>query len=78
MDGLLSLSEMRALDQYVTARGDVFRAQSVGHFDEGGPHVRIEALIDASTMPPKIRRVVDLTDLGRAYSQAELSMGMTP
>ncbi len=78
MDGLVSLSEMRALDQYMTARGDVFRAQSVGHFDAGGPHVRLEAVINASTMPPEIRRIVDLTDLGRAYTQSELSLGMAP
>ena len=53
-------------------RGDVFRAQVVGHFDEGGPVCRLEVILDATVQPPKLLQIRDLTDLGRGFSHAQL------
>ncbi|MCA9242011.1 MAG: hypothetical protein KDA37_17495, partial [Planctomycetales bacterium] len=72
MDGLLSLEEMKALAPLVTGGGDVFRMQSVGFFEADGPATRIEAVVDASQMPPKILMRQDLTPLGAGYSPQEL------
>ncbi len=62
---------MRSLDPYLTARGDVYRAQVVGYFDGGGPVARAEAMIDATQKPPRVTFYRDLTDLGRGYSRAQ-------
>ena len=72
MNGQLDLPTLRALDQFITARGDVFRAQIVGHFDAGGPVCRLEAVIDATQQPPKLIQLRDLTDLGRGFSHGQL------
>src|SRR5207253_5507219 len=37
-------SALKTLARYITARSQVFRVQSVGHFDGGGPTARIEAV----------------------------------
>ena len=62
---------MRQLDRYITGRGDVYRIQSVGYFDAGGPVTRLEAVIDATRQPPQIVQLSDLTDLGRGYEFGE-------
>lgn len=63
-EGHVNLETMKALDRFITARGDVYRVQSIGYFDAGGPVTRLEAIIDATQMPPKVIRVRDLTPLG--------------
>ena len=65
---------MAQLDPYLTARGAVYRAQSVGYFDEGGPFVRLEAVIDGSIDPPRIVTIRDLTELGRGFSRQQLGV----
>lgn len=72
VNGQVDLPTLRQLDQFITARGDVFRAQVVGHFDEGGPVCRLEVIIDATQQPPKLLQIRDLTDLGRGFSHAQL------
>ena len=72
MNGQVDLPTMRELDQFITARGDVFRAQVIGHFDAGGPICRLEAVIDATQQPPKVLELRDLTDLGRGFSHSQL------
>lgn len=66
--GIVDLPTMRKLDPYVTGRGDVFRMQILGHFDDGGAVVRIEAVVDATQNPPAALFFRDLTPLGRGYS----------
>jgi hypothetical protein len=73
-EGLTDVATMRKLDAYITARGDVYRAQSVGYFDEGGPAVRLEAVIDASAQPPLVRMVRDLSEFGRGYTRDQLGV----
>jgi len=70
-EGVLTLEQMRALDPYVTARGDAYRAQVVGYFDEGGPITRLEVVVDAVKQPPEILFQRDLSDLGTGYSNIQ-------
>lgn len=75
IQGLVDVPTMRKLDPYLTARGDVYRAQVLGHFDRGGPVARIEAVIDATEIPPKIVSRRDLSGLGPAFP---LGAAVTP
>ena len=72
-DGLVDLPTMREIDPYLTARGDVFRAQVIGFFDGKGPVHRQEAIIDATRVPPRIVWQRDLNELGRGYAKPLLS-----
>ena len=66
-EGIIDLATMRQVDRFLTTRGDVYRVQSVGCFDDGGAVVRLEAVIDATQLPPRIVFFRDLTHLGRGY-----------
>ena len=72
MEGHVDLPTMRQLDRFITTRGDVYRVQSVGHYFEGGPTVRLEAIIDAAQYPPRLVSLRDLSHLGRGYSLSQL------
>ncbi len=75
VEGLVSTATtMAQLDPYITAHGAVYRAQSIGYFDEGGPFVRLEAVIDGSVDPPRILNLRDLSDLGRGFSRQQLGI----
>lgn len=67
IEGLADVTTMRKLDRYITAGGDVFRLQSLGHFDARGPVVRIEAVIDRVEQPPQVVSRRDLTPLGPGF-----------
>lgn len=62
--GIVTLDQMKTLLPYVTSAGHVYRAQIVGHYDEGGPDARIETLIDATSSTPRRLLWRDLTHLG--------------
>lgn len=66
-ESIVDLPTLRLLDPFLTGRGDVFRMQVMGHFDGGGPTVRVEAIVDATQNPPQPIFFRDLTDLGRGY-----------
>ena len=66
-EGIIDLATMRQVDRFLTTRGDVYRVQSVGYFDDGGAVVRLEAVIDATQLPPRLVFFRDLTHLGRGY-----------
>ncbi len=74
VEGLCSASTMVSIDPYLTARGDVYRVQSVGYFDEGGPVVRLEAVIDAAVQPARILNLRDLSELGRGFTPQQLGV----
>jgi hypothetical protein len=61
------LSKLQSLDRYITAKTQVYRVQSVGYFEGGGPTARIEAVIDTNGGRPRIIYWRDLTELGRGY-----------
>jgi type II secretory pathway component PulK len=74
IENVIDLETMRQIDRFVTARGGIFRVNSIGHFDEGGPFTRLEAIIDTTqtNQPPVLLFLKDLTELGRGYPQSLL------
>lgn len=62
----LPVAKLQALEQYVTARTQVYRFQSVGHFEKDGPVVRVEAVVDTNQGKPRVLYYRDLSELGRA------------
>jgi type II secretory pathway component PulK len=58
---------LKTLQSYVTARSLVYRIQSIGYFDGGGPTARIEAVIDGNNQRPRIISWRDLTELGKGF-----------
>jgi DNA uptake protein ComE-like DNA-binding protein len=58
---------LRTLEKYITARSQVYRVQSLGYFDGGGPTARIEAVIDTNGGRPRIIYWRDLTELGKGF-----------
>jgi len=78
IEGLAELTDLRALDQYITTNGDVYSAQIVGHFDEGGPQTRLQTVIDSTEYPARVLHVRDLTHLGVGYRPELLQQTTTP
>lgn len=72
IEGLVDIQTMRRLDGYVTARGEVFRLQAVGHADRPGPMTRIEAIIDATEDLPRILFQRNLSELGPGFRHDQL------
>jgi len=72
IEGLTDLTTMRTLDKYITARGDVYRAQVLGHFDAGGPVARLEAIIDVTEFPARIVSCRDISQLGPGYQLQQM------
>ncbi len=74
IQNLVDLTTMASLDRYITARGGMYRVQSIGYFDEAGPFIRLEAVIDTTqnNKPPAVIFLQDLTELGRGYPAAML------
>ncbi|MCX7397814.1 MAG: type II secretion system protein GspK [Planctomycetales bacterium] len=71
-EGWVDLPTFKRLGPWLTTGGDVYSFQAVGHFDEGGPTTRLEAMIDATKSPPRIVFQRDLTHLGRGFTPALL------
>jgi type II secretory pathway component PulK len=71
-EGLVEREKMKQLMPYVTAGGDVFRAQVVGFFDMRGPTARVELVIDAASSPAQIVSWKDLGALGLGYPRERL------
>ncbi|KAA1259422.1 General secretion pathway protein K [Rubripirellula obstinata] len=71
-EGLISLDEMRSLVPLLCGSGDVYRAQIIGYFDRSGISRRVEAIIDATTVNPKLVSWRDLSHLGRGFDQSVL------
>jgi type II secretory pathway component PulK len=72
-DNTLPPQSLQALERYITARTQVYRVQSIGYFDEGGPMARVEAVIDANQGKPRVVYYRDLTDLGRSIDPRNLN-----
>lgn len=72
-DGLTDLPTLRSIDPFITARGDVYRVQVLGYSDGGGPVARLEAVIDATQIPPRVVFQRELDGLGRGYGKQFLT-----
>jgi len=77
-EGLVTLSQLRALAPYVTTRGAIHRGQIVGFFDQGPLALRTEVVLDATFSPPRTISRRDLHHLGRGYSLDVLLGGQSP
>lgn len=77
-EGLVDLPTLVQMDKYTTGRGQVQRVQAVGFFDGGGPVARVEAVIDATQIPPRIVFHRDLSSLGPGYRSSQLSGATGP
>jgi type II secretory pathway component PulK len=62
-----SQKTLQSIERYVTARSQVYRVQSLGYFDGGGPTSRVEAVIDTNGGRPRIVYWRDLTELGKGF-----------
>ena len=65
--GIVTLDEMKQLMPFVTAGGDVYRAQIVGYFEDGNVSARAEVVFDATGAVPCIVSWKGLSHLGRGY-----------
>ncbi|TWU47198.1 General secretion pathway protein K [Rubripirellula tenax] len=74
VEGLLTLDELRQVTPLLTGGGDVYRAQIVGYFEGAGASARVEVIIDATTVNPKIVSWRDLSHLGRGFDQSVLGL----
>jgi type II secretory pathway component PulK len=73
-EGVVELDTMKRLMALVTAGGNVYRAQVVGFFDAEGSADRLEVVIDATELPPVVRRRWELRELGPGYSPETLGV----
>lgn len=62
-DGVVDLATFRRIEPLLTTSGRTFTFSSIGYV-ENGPMVRIDAIVDASTSPPKILKQLDMTRVG--------------
>lgn len=76
--GIVTLDEMRLFMPYMTAGGDVFRAQVVGYFDRGNISARAEVVIDATSAYPRIVFWRDISHLGRGFAPETLGVDLSP
>jgi hypothetical protein len=70
--GIISLEKMRQVAPRLTAGGDVYRAHAVGFYESGGGSARVDAILDASESPVRVRFFRDLSDLGTGFSLPQL------
>jgi hypothetical protein len=67
LEAQISPTTLAKLDKYITTRSQVYRVQSIGYFDAGGPSARVEAVIDTNGGQPRILYWRDLTELGKGF-----------
>lgn len=78
VEGVVTLEQMRSLMPLVTAGGDVYRAQVVGYYENAAASTRVEAIIDATSVNPKVIHFRDLSHLGRGFDAAVLGIRNSP
>lgn len=68
IEGFTTIEQIRKLAPSICSGGDVFRAQALGYYGQGGPVTRVEAIIDGTFIPPRITYIRDLSNLGPGYA----------
>ncbi|PHS14007.1 MAG: general secretion pathway protein GspK [Blastopirellula sp.] len=68
VEGLVTLTQMKALMPFITGGGDVYRTQVVGYFEGGSASSRHEVVIDTTQPQPRILLWRDISYLGRGHS----------
>jgi hypothetical protein len=74
--GIVTLEEMRSMMPFVCGGGDVYRTQVVGYFEDGRASARIEIVLDASQLPPRLLLWRDISHLGRGYPLEMLGVSL--
>jgi type II secretory pathway component PulK len=74
--GIVTLEEMRALIPFVCGGGDVYRTQVVGYFEDGRASARVEVVLDATQLPPRVLLWRDISHLGRGYPLEMLGVSL--
>ncbi len=64
---IVTMEQMRLLVPFINGGGDVYRAQIVGYFEDGGAAARAEVIIDSTEPVPRILSWRDISHLGRGY-----------
>ena len=64
---IVTMEQMRQLIPFINGGGDVYRAQVVGYFEDGGAAARAEVIIDSTELVPRILSWRDISHLGRGY-----------
>src|SRR5262249_40416961 len=64
----LPVNTLKTLEKFITARTQVYRIQVIGHFANGGPSARVEAVIDTNRGRPRVVYFRDLSELGRGFA----------
>ncbi len=77
MAGIVTLDQMKKLMPFVTTGGDVYRAQIVGYYEDGGVASRAEVIFDATGPVPRIVSWKDISHLGRGYPLDVLGLHST-
>jgi hypothetical protein len=66
-NGTVDLTALKALDQYITTRSEVYRFQVVAYTDGPGPVLRAEAVVDANGGRPRIIYWREMLELGPGF-----------
>ncbi len=74
--GIVTVDEMRALMPFVCGGGDVYRTQVVGYFEDGRASARVEVVLDATQLPPRVLLWRDISHLGRGYPLEMLGVSL--
>jgi hypothetical protein len=75
---IVDLTTLKALTPFITAGGDVYRAQIVGYFEDGKRASRVEVIWDAATdINPRILFWRDLSHLGRGFPLETLGVDLS-
>jgi type II secretory pathway component PulK len=74
-EGVLNLSTLQSVDQYLGGMSQVYRVQSVGYLEGKGPSVRVEAIIDTNAGRPRIVAWRDLSELGKGWNEPQRNNG---
>ena len=69
---------MQRLEPWVTAGGDVGRAQIIGYYDLRSPFMRFETVVDGTVRPARQVYYKDLRRLGRGVLGDVISVTGTP
>jgi len=77
-EGIVTLEEMRSLSPMLCAGGDVYRMQVVGYYDDGNASARLEVVLDATQLPPRVLLWRDISHLGRGFALETLGAALAP
>jgi type II secretory pathway component PulK len=74
VEGVVTLDTMRTLTPLFTGGGDVFSAQIIAYYETSSTATRLEAVIDATGVNPRIVSLRDLSHLGRGFDLSVLGL----